>query len=538
MRPIAERFLDRVVVSRGSFATAFKAHDTQLRRTVFLKVLHPELSTDSDTRARFEREARAAAQLNHPNLVRLFEFGEDPREGLFMVFEWIEGRNLAAVLKQDGPCTADCVRSLAGDLLLGLSVLHQAGIVHRDLKPENILVSEQGPARITDFSLANFSNEPQLTHHQAVIGTPAYMSPEQAAGKKPTERSDLFAVGVVLFEAVTGSNPFAADNVVQSMRRVRQFDPSFDNPAIAALPADLQGLIRACLEKSVENRPASAAASLGMISISVPSVPRVGGRRRPLLVIGAILIAVVAIGWLAFWLRSRSPAVAPVVSVVPVATDSVSSPLGDSVIALTPLDVPREVVHRGAPESANATAADSPIARQQAPVADSHKSVPDSATARGQGAESLSVVIDVEPWANILLRGNRLGTSPLKQALKLPRGTQWLSFDNSELPRVDLPVTIERDGQHIQIRLTDHVALIQVIARPWGFVNVDGESRGATPLKRPLFLTPGSHSVKVSHPGFKDLVRDIQVNGGDTLLMNVDMDQAAISVEQTNVSHH
>lgn len=533
-----DRFLNRTVVSRGSFATSFRAQDTVLSRKVFLKVLHPELSADNDTRARFEREARAAARLNHPNLVRLFEFGEDPREGMYMVFEWIEGPNLASELKQRGPCTDDRLRTLAGDLLLGLAALHAEGIVHRDLKPENILAPEHGPFKIADFSLANFCNEPQLTHHQAVIGTPAYMSPEQAAGKKPTERSDLFAAGVVLFEYATGLNPFAGENVVQSMRRVRQLAPPFELPAFAALPGDLRTLIEACLEKSAERRPASAATALSLISVHVRPARQETLRRYRVIEAGAAILICATVVWLAFSERWPDPRAVSGTTAQQIVADSVPVSVDSSAVPLVAQTHLAEVERASTSELIAAVSADPDTDNLRRDVGDTRALTPITPAGEPQAAESLAVLIDVEPWASVMLRGMKLGTSPFTHPLKLPPGVHWLSFDNTELPRVELPISIEREGQLVRVRLAEHLAVVEVIAHPWGFVKVDGESRGATPLKRPLYLTPGRHQVRLSHPEFNEILRDIEVTGGDTLQISVDMDRSAMSLEHKNLSRH
>ena len=202
----------------------WRARDRVLDRPVFVKLLHPALSADAEIRARFEREAKAVARLDHPNLVRIYEYGEDPDEGLYMLLEWVEGRTLTARLAE-GPLGGAEWLPLARELLAGLAALHSVGILHRDLKPDNILIrlTDEGPGyKITDFSLAALRDAPRLTHHEAIVGTPAYMSPEQAAGGVPDERSDLFALGVVLYEAATGDNPFlAAEHAGNDAQRAR-----------------------------------------------------------------------------------------------------------------------------------------------------------------------------------------------------------------------------------------------------------------------------------------------------------------------------
>lgn len=203
-------------IGRGGMADVFLARDRLLDRPVAVKVLFPEYATDPSFVERFRREAQAAANLNHPNIVGVYDWG---RQGgtYFIVMEYVQGATLAELLKKDGPLAANRAVDVAGEVTAALSFAHRNGVVHRDVKPGNILVSPTGSVKVADFGIAralNSSTEADLTQAGAVMGTATYFSPEQAQGANPDPRSDLYSLGIVMYEMVSGRPPFQGDNPV------------------------------------------------------------------------------------------------------------------------------------------------------------------------------------------------------------------------------------------------------------------------------------------------------------------------------------
>jgi tRNA A-37 threonylcarbamoyl transferase component Bud32 len=201
------------LLGRGGMGVVLKAYEERLNRTVALKLLRPELTSDKTALARFEREAKAAAGLQHPNIVAVHAIGEENGTH-FIVMEFVSGPTLAALVRKEGPLPAERVRVLFGQILAGLKAAHDAGLVHRDIKSSNILL--HGPeqnVKIADFGLARMlSAETRMTMNGSVFGTPTYMSPEQARGDENIDhRTDLYSAGVVLYEMLTGRVPFRAD---------------------------------------------------------------------------------------------------------------------------------------------------------------------------------------------------------------------------------------------------------------------------------------------------------------------------------------
>ena len=222
-------------------AEVYRAHDRLLDRPVALKVLFPELSVDRSFVERFRREAQAAANLSHPNIVPVFDWGEDTGT-YFIVMEFIDGRPLSAILKTAGPLSADRTADIGAHVAAALGYAHKHGVIHRDVKPGNVLITDEGQVKVTDFGIARAINtEESLTQTGAVMGTATYFSPEQAEGVGVDARSDIYSLGVVLFEMATGRPPFLGDTPVAVASKHVRDHPARTPRAQPGHPPDLRG---------------------------------------------------------------------------------------------------------------------------------------------------------------------------------------------------------------------------------------------------------------------------------------------------------
>ena len=256
-RVLSGRYELAHLVARGGMAEVYRAHDRLLDRPVALKILFPELSVDRSFVERFRREAQAAANLSHPNIVPVFDWGEDGGT-YFIVMEFIDGRALSPILRTAVPLHPDRAAEIGADVAGALAYAHRHGVIHRDVKPGNVLITEEGMVKVTDFGIARAVNtEESLTQTGAVMGTATYFSPEQAEGIGVDARSDIYSLGVVLFEMVTGRPPFLGDTpVAVASKHVREHPPTAReiNPAV---PPDLEAIISKCMSKSPDNRYAT-----------------------------------------------------------------------------------------------------------------------------------------------------------------------------------------------------------------------------------------------------------------------------------------
>jgi eukaryotic-like serine/threonine-protein kinase len=248
-------------IGRGGMGIVYQAEDTRLGRQVAVKVLTPTVGADATMRARLSREARAAAALSHPAIATVFSFEEiDGRACL--VTELVRGDTLRSEIAR-GPLTLDVVIETGIQVARGLAAAHAAGIVHRDLKPENVVRNRRGEVKILDFGIARIDappdpEAPRLTREGAVVGTPGYMSPEQLDGSDVDQRSDIFALGVLLFELASAKHPFEAPTPGSTIARVMAADPPVLATFSPHLPPQLDVIIRTCLKRHRSDRYSSA----------------------------------------------------------------------------------------------------------------------------------------------------------------------------------------------------------------------------------------------------------------------------------------
>ena len=251
------------VLGRGGMCIVYQAWDTRLQRNVAVKRLEPPLNEDPRTRARFDREGRALAQLSHPNLVTLIDRGSTENED-YLVFEYVEGRSLKE-LTRDGPMDVSQVGHIAGQVAEGLGAAHLAGIVHRDVKPQNILIDRQGHAKVTDFGIATGPDWTRVTRAGSIIGSARYMSPEQVRSKPVDARSDIYSLGVVMYEMLVGHPPFDGTNMPEIARQHLNSPPPPLGDLRQDIPAGLEMVVMRCLEKLPENRFVSMDELLGAL---------------------------------------------------------------------------------------------------------------------------------------------------------------------------------------------------------------------------------------------------------------------------------
>ncbi|HMR94799.1 MAG TPA: Stk1 family PASTA domain-containing Ser/Thr kinase [Microthrixaceae bacterium] len=260
-RVLGDRYEIHQRLARGGMAQVYLARDRSLDRPVAVKELVPEFATDPSFVERFRREAQAAANLSHPNIVGVYDWGT--QDGTyFIVMEYVDGPSLSQVIRRDGPLHPRRAAELAGEVAAALGFAHSRGVVHRDVKPGNVLLTATGQSKVTDFGIARALSSPDddLTQAGSVMGTATYFSPEQAQGLPVDPRSDLYSLGVVLYEMVTGRPPFSGDTPLAIAYKHVQDQPAPPSTIVPEVPRGLEAIIMKLLQKRPDDRYPSAEA--------------------------------------------------------------------------------------------------------------------------------------------------------------------------------------------------------------------------------------------------------------------------------------
>jgi serine/threonine-protein kinase len=449
-------------LGRGGMGAVYRAHDRVLDEAVALKVLRGDVASGPEMPRRFRSEIKLARRVAHPNVCRIYEYGEDgPRQYISM--ELVEGTNLKEVLKARGALPAEQAYELAAQVADGLEAIHRVGIVHRDLKTLNVMIDAHGAAKVMDFGIAKrvVGEGTPAPSGSYVVGSPEYMSPEQARGQPVDFRSDVYALGIIVFELFTGRVPFRGDTPVATLLMHLETPPPLEGPAAAAIPAALRPVLRKALAKEPGERYASAhemadalraarAATSGASSTTGPAAPRAGRDSRV-----ALAVAVV-IGVAAFALIHRErtvPPVTPETTARPATTTATTTTTTTTTTTLAPTR--------------------SPAARATPPLA-----------------------------------------SPSPAAASTPASTATPAPVPSSPPPVVAPAT----PSPAPTREADGWLL--VLARPYADVSVDDKPAGQTPLAR-MALRPGPHSVVLSHPDYQSYRRKVTIRPGEVLTLNL-----------------
>ena len=255
---LANRYRIQAKIGEGGMAVVYRALDVVLRRIVAIKVLRAQYAGDPEFVDRFRREAQAAASLSHPNVVNIFDVGQDA-DVHYIVLEYVQGRNLKEIVREQGQLPPRRAAQIARSVARALEAAHARGLVHRDIKPHNILITVEGRVKVADFGLARAASAATLTATGMVIGSVHYFSPEQARGDAVGPASDIYSLGVVLYEMLTGAVPFRGDSPIAVALKHLQEEPVPPRQRKDPVPEWLEGVVLRALAKKPADRFAAAA---------------------------------------------------------------------------------------------------------------------------------------------------------------------------------------------------------------------------------------------------------------------------------------
>ncbi|NOR22597.1 MAG: protein kinase [Candidatus Aminicenantes bacterium] len=272
------------VLGKGGMGKVYRAIDKKLNEEVALKLVKPEIASDKKTLERFSNELKIARKIAHKNVGRMYELMEE-KGTHFITMEYVPGEDLKSFIKRAGPLSAGKTTFIAKQVCEGLAEAHELGVVHRDLKPQNIMIDKEGNSRIMDFGIARSLKAKGITAEGVIIGTPEYMSPEQVDAKETDQRSDIYSLGVILYEMVTGRAPFEGDTPLSVAVKQKTETPEDPRKLNSQIPEDLSNVILRCMEKDKEKRYQSAGelqTELDKIEKGIPTTERIVPKRKPI----------------------------------------------------------------------------------------------------------------------------------------------------------------------------------------------------------------------------------------------------------------
>jgi serine/threonine protein kinase len=494
-------------LGHGGMGVVYKARDRSLDEVVAIKVLRPDFAQDPRMADRFKSEIRLARRVRHRNVCAIHDYGED--QGLFYIsMEFLEGVDLKHQLRERGAFPVAEAYEVAIQIAEGLQAVHEAGIIHRDLKTPNIMRDAGGVARLMDFGIAKREGDGTRTATGHIVGTPEYMSPEQAQGHRVDFRSDIYALGIVIYEIFTGRVPFRGETPISTILKHLHDPPPLDPPDADTIPVPVRAVLRRCLAKSPDDRypsarevadalrgarspsrrqqpvPTSAleAPTLETPTLATPVAPPPVARRsglQPWLLV--VPLIAVAGGALVVTKQVKQEPPAPT---LPAVVPAEAVPKVTVAPLLLPAMAPPSTLSAASAPSSRITAASGPVTP---PITQASDTVHAARPVKGSG-------ISARPAPPV--------PAPVVAATAPPAATPVVTVPPSTMAA--------EPGQ------------LQIAVRPWGEVSVDGRVIGTTPLDR-ITLTAGTHVLRVRHPLYEVWERPVSIRPGETAKMVVDL---------------
>ncbi|MBN2012089.1 serine/threonine protein kinase [candidate division KSB1 bacterium] len=530
---------------RGPITTVYKAFQPALNRIVLLKQLNPDLIADTELTRRFRDEGLMLASISHANVLSIFD-AEVQDDVPFLVMEFIEGQTLAEHLEVHGPVPVDVAVDILSQLSAGLQALHRCGICHRDIKPDNILISPDGRVKLADLGFAGVA----ATQH--IQGTPPYMTPETVQSGISDERSDLFSVGVVCYEMLTGENPFAADTIEAIFKRIINVEPLSVKNSRDDVPSTLLEIVERLLQKQPDQRLQSPGEILSELRLllqqlerfdvkaywdspeqyqpivfsenevtplgETPVVPQTRKSKVLYIVVGVVAVAIIS----AVWFMKQSSVGEKLVSMseqtfekplVPV--DSNKAPSADeNIVSINTAKLNQQTqVAEKKPEIV-ARVTDKPGTAKTILAIDTSRLVALDSTV----INKIEVEIETDPRAWVLMNGDTLGIAPVSINLNKDVAEITVSLLCPGFPTIEKTLHTRALVENMWfVSLWQEVGYLQVDVQPWGEIWIDGDSLDVTPVSQPIRLAQGSHSLTIRHPHLPARMETIHITAGDTL---------------------
>lgn len=520
-------------LKKDDYSSVYLANHVYLNKRIILKTLDTSNLPDNSVLHRFQREAKILAKLEHPNIIRVLDFGMY-EEYFYISFEYFESKNLRQEMR-DRKIPPEQLRDMIRQLFSGLEFAHQHDVVHRDIKPENVLLDSEGCLKIADFGLALLLNEDTMTHKSTIVGTPGYMSPEQIHGEELTLQSDLFSAGLLVYELFEGKNPLIGGDVGKTINAILKVNSEKLIEEATALPEDIQDICLHLLQRDKRKRPESASSILQQLSTGELLGKPSGKFGMPVWLSGAFIV-VLALGGSMMVFNDAADKPAPSISEQSIEPVLTTPETGTELRLDTEGGIGEETeaspVERGEKLTANSAIRTATPARSEVEQVEVMKKEVTgrvlSAEEIESGAKNIRGMLDVRclPWADVYVNGEKRETTPLKNPIELENGEHLVELKNPYFPDFEKKIqVVGGETTWIRVSLDTLFGYLDLRVYPWGTLYINGENRGDTPLKRPVALPPGEHTISVKNPSYPDFVKQIVIQKRDTLLEKLSFEQ-------------
>jgi eukaryotic-like serine/threonine-protein kinase len=564
---VGEFRLDELI-QESPYTLSIKGFQPGLNRPVFIKLLKPQTQQQKQWLERFHREARISAKLKHPHIVDVYTLGE--HEGYaYMAMSFVDGLSLAELLKEKESLSTSQSCLIYEQILPALQLGHDEGIVHRDVKPGNILIDRKGLARITDFGLAHLDQDVAMTQQGAILGTPAYMAPEQVTGEYISPATDIFSLGATFYEMLTGIKPFGGENYSECLQKIINWDPPPPSQVRPGVSTEIDDLIQAMLQKNPKERPETTLDVLAKIKTVIPendekkerselakmvsllkpaesfstkkrinmsstvkgpvSKPKKLWQKLWIILLGLLLIVILLA--LIYPLKRKSHYTSKLKDKPEEHITDIERPQleGENKMAKAFSERDTLKTRQNPVLESSVKLAQMPLEQSAVPIKKQEESIQlkgQNSSLAGQG-ESGPVVpktapahvqLSIEPWANIRLDGQTLDSIINNIELELAAGEHEIVLSHPEFAPYILELSLSTgEERKVDFSFLQQAGFLDIQVRPWAEIYLDDKHIDNTPLNRLLVCPAGERRLELRNPNFETYRQVLNVQKGDTL---------------------
>ncbi|MBK7105396.1 MAG: serine/threonine protein kinase [Ignavibacteriae bacterium] len=493
---------------KDEHSAVYLANHIFLEKKVFLKILNIDTIPDSSIIERFKREAKILAQLEHPNIIKVFDFGMFEKH-FYISFEFFESKNLRQVLNSI-KLSEENKKNIFLQIVKALDFAHSKNVIHRDIKPENILVNENYEVKLTDFGLAQDSLNNFVTQKYSVVGTPAYMSPEQIQGEQLTFKSDLFSLGITTAELFLGKNIFLGENTNETINNIISFNEDNYETIFQNFSDEINKVLKGLLAFNPNDRFDSCKNILKIFNVESVNSNKIEEKNRnkillPIFIFFGIISIIFLLKFLLNNFENRNST-----EIHNLKTDDFS----DTNFTNQPNFKAEKVDSQKLSENEK----DENLIPQNDDKIISPENLNSSENIFGE------LFIKCYPWAKVYLDNKFIETTPLEKNITTKSGNYLLTLVHPDYPKYSDSIKINpKKLTFIEINLDTLFGYFDCQIYPWGEIYLNGEKKGITPLEFPIKLIEGNYKLTLKNPQFSDIETIIKIVKNDTLEMKFNM---------------